>query len=89
MPKIAGSPVTISNGQPQREVSHFNVSVSYDTAGVATFTFNAFGTLRLRAADGTLIHEDEQKQFLSLADAQLPSNVKTALIAVVAKLDTL
>lgn len=89
MPKITGSPVTISNGQQQREVSHFNVTVSYDTAGVATFTFNAFSRNRLRAADGSVLYESDQTQFLTLPDASLPANVKTALIAVVNKLDTL
>jgi hypothetical protein len=89
MPKITGSPITISNGQPQREVTHFNVTVSYYAAGVPSFTFNAFSRNRLRAADGSVLYESDQTQFLTLPDVSLPANVKTALIAVVNKLDTI
>ena len=87
MPKITGLPITVTAGQPQRETSHFNVSVSYDTLGAATFNFNAFGIVRLRATDGTIVYEEAQKQFVTLSDAQLPLPVKTAFQAIVAKLD--
>lgn len=88
MPKVIGPPVTISNGQPQREVTHFNASVSYDTAGVRTFTFNAFGRTRLRAADGSVITESDQFQFVSLPDASIPAQFKTGLGTIVDRLDT-
>ena len=87
MPKAIGSPITISNGQPQREVTHFNVSVSYDAAGVETFTFNAFARNRLRSAAGGVIYESDQSQFLTLSDAQLPAQVKTAFATITNRLD--
>ena len=88
MPKIIGSPITISNGQPQREVTHFNVSVSYDLAGARTFSFNAFGRTRLRAADGSVLTESDQFQFLSLPDAGIPALYKTGFGSIVDRLDT-
>lgn len=89
MPKSIGPPITISNGQPQREVERFQVFVSYDTAGVPSFSFQAFGVLRLRRADGTLIHQDDMQPIISLSDAELPTPVRTAFTAIVTKLDTL
>ena len=88
MPKNTGSPVTISNGQPQREVTHYNISVFYDTAGVRTFTFNAFARTRLRAADGSMLTESDQFQFVSLADAGIPAQFKTGFGNIVDRLDT-
>jgi hypothetical protein len=87
MPKNTGSPVTISNGQPQREVTHYNTTVFYDTAGVRTFAFNAFGRTRLRAADGSVLYESDQFQFLSLADAGIPAQFKTNFGNIVDRLD--
>ena len=89
MPKNAGLPVTISNGQPQREVTHYNISVFYDTAGVRTFTFNAFARTRLRAADGSVLTESDQTQFVSLVDAMIPALYKTGFGNIVDKLDTI
>lgn len=87
MPKQTGSPVTITSGQPQREVTHFNVSVTY-AAGAPSFIFNAFSTVRLRASDDSIVFEKTQEQFLSLSDAQLPAPVKAAFVNVINRLDT-
>ena len=90
MPKPSGQPVTISNGQPQREVERFQVFVSYNAAGVPAFTFQAFTTIRLRDAGGNVIQQDNQiKQLVALDDAQIPAPVRTAFVAIVNKLDTL
>ena len=88
MPKNAGLPITISNGQPQREVTHFNVTVSYDLAGVRTFSFNAFARTRLRAVDGSVLTESDQTQFISLVDAMIPAQFKTGFGNIVDRLDT-
>lgn len=88
MPKQTGSPVTITSGQPQREVTHFNVSVTYSD-GTPAFNFNAFGTVRLRAADDSIIFEQEQKQFISLSDAQIPAPVRATFNAIINRLDTI
>lgn len=88
MPRQTGSPVTITSGQPQREVTHFNVSVTY-TNGVPSFSFNAFGTVRLRAADDSIVFEQEQKQFIALSDAQIPAPVKASFVNIVTRLDTI
>ena len=88
MPKNTGLPITISNGQPQREVTHFNVTVSYDTAGVRTFSFNAFSRTRLRAVDGSVLTESDQAQFVSLGDAMIPAQFKTGFGNIVDRLDT-
>lgn len=88
MPKPIGPPITITNGQPQREVSHYNVTVMYDTAGVATFLFNSFSCIRLRASDGSVIYETDQAPLISLADGQIPAVMKNAFNAIVTRLDT-
>lgn len=90
MPKSIGSPITISNGQPQREVERFQVFVSYDTAGVPSFSFQAFGTIRLRDGSGNVIHQDNKvSPLISLDDASIPAPVRTAFVSIVNKLDTL
>ena len=89
MPKTAGTPITITAGQPQREVTHFNVSVAYDSTGLATFGLNAFGTVRLRATDGTVVYQEEQKQFTAMSDAQLHTQIKSSLNTIISRLDAL
>ena len=90
MPKNYGPPITISNGQPQREVERFQVFVSYNAAGVPAFTFQAFTTIRLRDAGGNVIQQDNKiTPLISLDDAQIPAPVRTAFVAIVNKLDTL
>lgn len=87
MPSPSGPIVTISNGQAQREVSQISIAVSYDAAGNPLFTITAFGTVRLRDATGTIVAEKDQKQFASFHDTQIPAQIKTALTAIVNKLD--
>jgi hypothetical protein len=89
MPKSHGQKITIANGQPQREVSHFHCSVSYDADMVPRFSFAAFTTVRLRDADNAVIHQGDQTQLIALADGQIPAPVRAAFTAIVNKLDTL
>ncbi len=90
MPKPYGNPITVTNGQPQREVERFQVFVSYDNDGTPRFSFQAFTVVRLRAPDGSLIHQQPgMSQLVSLTDAQIPVPVRTAFAAILAKLDTL
>lgn len=55
MPKAIGSPIPGTTFQPQREVSRFQVDVTYDTSGVPHFTFSAFGILNTRDASGNIL----------------------------------
>jgi hypothetical protein len=90
MPKATGQPITISNGQPQREVERFQVFVSYDNDGTPRFTFQAFTMVRLRDGTGAIVHQEPGlSQLVSLADAQVPTPVRTAFTAILNKLDTL
>ena len=88
MPKTTGTPITITAGQPQREVTHFNVSVTY-AAGVPSFQVNAFGTVRLRAVDDSIIYQEEQKQFTAMSDAQLHTQIKSSLNTIIGRIDTI
>ncbi len=90
MPKATGSPITISNGQPQREVERFQAFVTYANDGTPQFSFQAYSVIRLRAADGSLIHQEPGlSQLVSLSDAQIPAPVRTAFTAILNRLDTL
>lgn len=90
MSRPTGTPITITNGQPQREVERFQVFVTYDNAGTPHFSFQAFTVVRLRAADGSLIHQEPGlTQLVSFDDTTLPSQLRTQFTATVTKLDTL
>ena len=85
-----GNPITVNNGQPQREVERFQAFVSYANDGTPQFYFQAFTVIRLRAADGSIINQQPGlSQLVSLNDPQIPAPVRTAFTAILAKLDTL
>lgn len=88
MPKAVGSPITVSNGQPQREVQRFQVEVSYDAAGVPHFTFDGFGVVRLRDAAGAIVYQDPSLiQISHLADAAIPTAARTWFTSICTYLD--
>ncbi len=90
MPRPIGSPITVTNGQPQREVERFQVFVTYDAAGVPHFQFQAFTLIRLRDAQGAIVYQQPGlKQLVDLADADVPAAQRTQFTAILTKLDTL
>lgn len=92
MPRSIGQPITVTNGQPQREVERFQVFVSYDAAGVPHFTFQAFTVIRLRDVQGNIINQQPGlSQLTNLDDGQIQSltAVRNAFVAILTKLDTL
>ncbi len=90
MPRPYGNTITVTNGQPQREVERFQAFITYANDGTPQFTFQAFTVVRLRSADGQIIHQEPSlSQLVSLTDAQIPAPVRTAFNAILSKLDTL
>lgn len=88
MPRPTGSPITVTNGQPQREVARFQVDVSYDAAGVPHFAFQAFGVIRLRDAAGNIVWQGDQiKLIADLADGAIPAGVRTSFTTILTRLD--
>ncbi len=88
MPRPTGSPITVTNGQPQREVARFQVEVSYDPDGTPRFQFAAFTVNRLRDGAGAIIWQGEHiRQLVSLADAAVPATVRTAITSILTRLD--
>jgi hypothetical protein len=90
MAKAIGSPVTITNGQRQREVIGINIAVTWDNAGKPSFNLTAIGEIRIRDAGGNIIWFDPQAvQIGPVTNGQLPASAITGLTNAVAKLDTL
>lgn len=88
MPRPSGPPITVTNGQPQREVERFHVFVTYDAAMVPHFTFQAHGVVRLRdGAGGIVWQSDNIKPLVSLNDSQIPAGARADFVAIVNKLD--
>jgi hypothetical protein len=88
MPRATGSPITVNNGQPQREVERFQVFVTYDPDGTPRFDFQAFAVVRLRDGAGAIIWQGEHiKQLVNLADAAVPAVVRTAFTSILTRLD--
>lgn len=92
MPRPTGSPVTvtITNGQPMREVVRFTADVTYDATGVPAFVFTAHTAVRLRDAGGNIVQDDKAyKQLVTLNDAAIPANVRASFTSILNRLDTL
>jgi hypothetical protein len=88
MPRPTGSPITVTNGQPQREVERFQVFVSYDPDGTPRFRFQAFGVIRLRDFQGAIVWQGENvKRIVDLFDAAIPAGVRTSFAAILTRLD--
>lgn len=88
MPRPSGPPITVTNGQPQREVERFQVFVTYDPDGTARFQFQAFAVTRLRDASGAIVWQrDELRQIANLSDAQIPAPVRTSFTTIINRLD--
>lgn len=92
MPKPTGTPITVTNGQPQREVCRFTVDVAYvEIAGVLTpqFVFTSWGQIRLRDASGNIVWQDPT--FVSIStftDATLPPAARPWFLSICSYLDT-
>lgn len=88
MPRPIGQPITVTNGQPQREVARFQVEVSYDADGTPRFQFQAFTVNRLRDGAGEIIWQGEHiRPLISLADAAVPAAVRTSFTQIITRLD--
>lgn len=90
MPRPIGSPITVTNGQPQREVERFQVFVSYDASGTPIFRLQAHTVKRLRDGAGLLIYQQPGLDVLiTYEDATLPAPQRAQLIGLLNKFDTL
>lgn len=92
MPRPIGSPVTvtITNGQPMREVVRFTADISYATDGTPVLSFSAHSSIRLRTAAGVIVQDDKQyKPLASFDDTSMPAQLRTALVNILTRLDTL
>ncbi len=90
MPRPSGNPVSITlvNAQPMREVARFQAEVTYGTDGVPTYRFEAFTQVRLRDSNGVIVKEsDGLKQLISLGNAGIPADVRTAFNSILARCD--
>lgn len=89
MPKNVGSPITITGGQPQREVARITVDVTYDTAGVPHLTATGHGVIRVRDAGGSIVFDEPQLILIgSYVDSQITGTVRTGFLNAIAFLDT-
>ncbi len=88
MPRPIGQPITVTNGQPQREVARFQTEVLYDPDGTPRFQFQAFTVNRLRDAQGAIIWQGEHiRPLVNLVDAQIPAALRTSFTAILTRLD--
>jgi hypothetical protein len=89
MPKAIGTPITITAGQPQREVTRFTVDVTYDAAGVPHLSATGHGQIRVRDSGGNIVFNDPTFVLIgTYADAQITGTVRTGFLNAITFLDT-
>jgi hypothetical protein len=92
MPKPQGSPITVTDGQPQREVCRFSVDTVYAPVNgvlVPQFSFSSYGETKLRDANFNILWQDPTFIPISqFSDANLPSAARSWFQQICAYLDT-
>lgn len=88
MPKLIGSPV-IETIQTQRENARIHVDISYNTVGVPSFIFTAYGVTVQRDASGNLLASGQLTGIGSpIADGSIPAQVHALFVQICTYLDT-
>lgn len=89
MPKNIGTPITITGGQPEREVVRITLDVTYTTGLVPVLTATGHGQIRVRDAGGNIVFNDST--FVPIGtyqDAQITGAVRTGFLNAINFLDT-